>query len=321
MDTFMESCRSLLRKSLILVVIGLGLISIVGTGSEDDENGVVLSNTAPVAQIDSPSDSTVYQLNNSVTFTGSATDTEDRVLAGNALSWVSSIDGPIGFGSSFTINDLSQGTHQITLTAVDSQGMADSTTVAITMNPSENTLSTAAITSPATGMTYNFGNFVEFTGTGYDAEDLWLSGLSLVWYSNKDGQIGTGATVVTQTLSSGTHTITLRATDSQGTSGTASISLIIKNTPPVATINYPSDGSSFTLGQAIPFDGSGDDTEDGNITGSSLVWTASNYGVIGVGSNITIDYLPAGTDIIINLRAIDSGGLVDSDSITITIAP
>jgi len=310
-----------MRRSLILLVIGLGLISIVGTGSDDNDNGVVLSNTAPVAQIDSPSDSMVYQVNNSVTFTGSATDAEDQVLTGNALTWVSSIDGRIGTGANFTINDLSKGTHQITLTAMDSFGLADSTSVSIIMNPLNNTLPTATITSPPTGTTYNFGNFVELTGTGYDAEDLWLSGLSLVWYSNKDGQIGTGSTVVTQTLSSGTHIITLRATDSQGTSGTATLSLIIKNTPPMATINYPPDGSSFSLGQSIPFNGSGEDTEDGNITGTSLVWTASNYGVIGVGTNITIDYLPVGTDIVINLRVVDNGGLVDSDSITITVGP
>lgn len=318
METIKHFLTTLLRTVLVASVISLGLISIVGTGSDDDKGS---ANTAPVAQIDSPSDSTTFEVNNSVTFTGSATDSEDHTLIGKSLTWVSSIDGTIGMGSNFTVNNLSKGTHQITLTALDSKGLADSTSIAITMNPSENTIPMAAITSPETGSTYNFGNYVEFTGTGYDSEDLWLSGSSLVWYSNKDGQIGTGQTVVTDDLSGGTHTITLRATDSEGTSGTAIITVNILNTAPIATINYPPDGSSFSLGESIPFDGSGVDTEDGNITGNSLVWTASNYGIIGFGSNITIDFLHEGTDIIINLKAMDEGGLVDSDTITITITP
>jgi hypothetical protein len=319
MNGFRYILFSLFRKTLIVGVVFLGLLSIVGTGSDDDESGGTASNTAPVASIDAPVDATVYEVSNSVTFTGSATDAEDITLTGTSLSWVSSIDGRIGTGSNFTVNDLSQGTHQITLTAVDSKGLASSASVSITVNPEENTLPTATITSPSTGDTFNYGNFVEFTGTGYDTEDLWLTGPSLVWYSNKDGQLGTGSSIVTKNLSGGTHTITLTATDSAGTSDTDSISVIIQNTTPVSTITYPPDGSTFTQGQSIPFNGSGTDTEDGNLTGASLVWTASNYGVIGFGTSITIDFLPAGTDIIINLKAVDEGGLVDSDTITITI--
>lgn len=320
METIKSILTTLTRSVLMVAVISLGLISIVGTGSDDNDGGSS-ANTAPVAQIDSPSDNTTFEVNNSVTFTGSATDNEEHTLTGKSLTWVSSIDGTIGTGANFTINDLSQGTHQITLTAMDKKGLADSTSIAITMNPSENTVPTAAITSPSTGTTFNFGNFVEFTGTGYDTEDQWLSDTSLVWYSNKDGQIGTGQTVVTHDLSGGTHTITLRATDSEGTSGIATITVTILNTAPVATISYPPDGSSFAQGESIPFVGSGVDTEDGNITGNSLVWTASNQGVIGFGPTITIDFLDPGTNIIINLKAVDLGGLVDSDTITITVTP
>lgn len=319
MGTILTTLKTMFRIFMIVSMIGFGLISIVATGSDDD-NGSRRNNTAPVASIDSPADSTVFETNNMVTFTGSATDNEDRTLTGNSLTWTSSIDKVIGIGSTFTVSDLSQGTHEITLTAMDRMGMADSTSVNITVNPPNNTLPTASITSPDTGTTYDIGNYVEFNGTGYDAEDLWLSGPSLVWSSNKDGQIGTGQTVVTDTLRGGTHTITLRATDSEGTSGTATITVTILNTAPIATINFPADGSTFAVGESIPFDGSATDLEDGNLTGSSLVWTASDGGKIGVGNNITVDYLPAG-DIVINLTAEDSGGLVDSDTITITITP
>lgn len=321
MSNFISHLKFILHKLSLFALISAGLLTIVGTGSDDDSSGTKAANNMPVAQIDSPAASSIYTLSNSVTFTGSATDIEDLNIAGNSLVWTSSIDGTIGSGSSFTTSGLSAGTHQITLTAVDSQQSADSATISIIVNPANNTLPIASITSPATGGTYNHNNFLEFTGTGYDTEDAWLSGVSLVWHSNKDGQLGTGNTITTNSLSGGAHTISLTVTDSVGTSNTATISLTILNTPPIAIINYPVDGSTFSLGDAIPFDGAGTDSEDGNLTAGSLVWTADNYGIIGFGTNISIDFLPAGTDITINLKAIDSGSLVDSDTITLTIAP
>ncbi len=321
MSSFKSHLKFVLHKLCLLLVISIGLISIIGTGSDDDNNGTASANNAPIAMIDTPAASTVYSLNNSITFTGSATDTEDLVLTGKALTWTSSLDGTIGNGSNFTTSNLSAGTHQITLTAIDSNASADSTTISITVNPTINTLPVATITSPSTDTTYNHNNFIEFTGTGYDTEDDWLSGTSLVWYSNKDGQLGTGNTITTRTLSGGTHTISLTVTDSFNTSNTATIALTIINTPPTAKINYPPDGSIFSTGDSIPFDGTGTDSEDGNLTGAHLVWTADNYGIIGFGTNISIDFLPAGTPITINFKAVDSGDLVDSDNITITIAP
>ncbi len=323
MSNFNNHLKFILHKTCLFLVISAGLVTIIGTGGSDDDNddNTITSNNIPVAQIDSPAASSIYSLSNSVTFTGSATDVEDLTLAGNSLVWTSSIDGTIGNGSSFTTSSLSAGTHEITLTATDSKKSADSTTVSIVVNPANNTLPVANITSPSTGITYNHNNYIEFTGTGYDTEDAWLSGVSLVWHSNKDGQMGTGNTITTNSLSGGTHIISLTVTDSAKTSNTATISLTVLNTPPTAKINYPSDGISFSVGDSIPFDGSGTDSEDGNLTANSLIWTADNYGIIGFGTNISIDFLPAGTDIIINLKAVDSGSLVDSDSITITITP
>lgn len=321
MSNFSSHLKFILRKLCLFCVISAGLLTIVGTGSDDDDDDKKTANNMPIAQIVSPAASSTYTLNNSITFTGSATDTEDLSIAGNSLVWTSSIDGKIGTGSNFTTSGLSAGTHQITLTAIDSQQSADSSAISIIVNPANNTLPTATITSPSTGGTYNHNNFLEFTGTGYDTEDAWLSGVSLVWHSNKDGQLGTGNTISTNALSGGTHTISLTVTDSVGTSNTATISLIILNTPPTAMINYPPDGSTFSLGDSIPFDGAGTDAEDGNLTAGSLVWTADNYGIIGFGTNISIAFLPAGADITINLKAVDSGSLVDSDNITITIAP
>ncbi|MFA6008715.1 MAG: hypothetical protein WC799_01940 [Desulfobacteraceae bacterium] len=307
-----KTIEKFLRKTGVLIVVIVGLLTIVGTGKEDDDD----SNSAPSVRIDAPADSAVFQLDNEVTFTGTATDAEESSLKGSALSWSSSVDGHIGSGASFTTNNLSQGTHLITLTATDDQGLADSASISIIINPSTNTLPVATITYPATGLTFDDGDFIQFTGTGFDTEDQWLSGLSLVWYSNKDGQLGTGASLTTNDLSGGTHTISLQATDSENTSNIDTITVIIRNTPPVATINSPADGATFLVGQSISFDGMGVDTEDGNLTGYSLKWTTSNGDYYG--PNIIVANLPAGEHIV-NLWVTDEGGLMDSDSITITI--
>ena len=63
------------------------------------------------------------------------------------------------------------------------------------------------------------------SGSATDTVDGNLSA-NLVWTSNIDGQIGTGASV-SRTLSSGTHTITARAVDSGSLAGTAQITLSV----------------------------------------------------------------------------------------------
>ena len=91
-----------------------------------------------------------------------------------------------------------------------------------------NTAPTVAISAPANGSSYPSGTSVTFSGTANDAQDGPLSG-SIAWTSNLDGSIGTGASV-SRILSAGAHTITARATDSGGLSGTATISVTITGT-------------------------------------------------------------------------------------------
>ncbi len=89
---------------------------------------------------------------------------------------------------------------------------------------------TADISSPSGGSEYDVGDTIIFSGTGDDPEDGSLTGGSLVWTSNRDGQIGTGTYFTRDNLSVGIHTITLTATDSEGATGTDSVSIICVET-------------------------------------------------------------------------------------------
>ena len=86
------------------------------------------------------------------------------------------------------------------------------------------------ITSPANNASFAQGTAVTFAGTATDPLDGALTGTSLVW---RDGvtQIATGASFSTTTLSAGSHVLTLTATDSQGLTGSATVSVIITAAP------------------------------------------------------------------------------------------
>ena len=77
----------------------------------------------------------------SVTFSGSATDTQDGNLT-SALVWRSNVDGQIGTGGTFT-KTLTAGTHTITAKSTDSGGLFGERSVTVTV--------TASSTAPSGG--------------------------------------------------------------------------------------------------------------------------------------------------------------------------
>lgn len=83
------------------------------------------------------------------------------------------------------------------------------------------------IFSPDNDAHFEVGEEITFTGSARDFQDGKLSGDSLVWTSDQDGQIGTGTTITRDDLSEGEHNITLTATNSLDEEGTMSITITI----------------------------------------------------------------------------------------------
>jgi subtilisin family serine protease len=88
-------------------------------------------NDTPVVVITSPADGATFGTGASISFAGSATDTEDLDLTA-ILSWSSDKDGALGTGGSF-LKVLSDGTHKITASATDSGSKTGSASVTITV--------------------------------------------------------------------------------------------------------------------------------------------------------------------------------------------
>lgn len=90
------------------------------------------TNTAPTVVISSPTSGGSFAAGTAISFTGTATDTQDGSLTAS-MTWSSSLQGTIGTGGSFTRTDLVAGTHVITARATDSGSLEGSATVTISV--------------------------------------------------------------------------------------------------------------------------------------------------------------------------------------------
>lgn len=91
------------------------------------------------------------------------------------------------------------------------------------------------------------------------------------------------------------------------------------NTSPVVQINTPAKGSTYLVDEKIEFAGSAIDSEDGDLSGESLIWTSDEYGKIGTGETFSTPPFGAGTHKI-TLTAIDTEEATGTDSVVITVA-
>src|SRR5262249_31347897 len=129
-----------------------------------------------------------------------------------------------------------------------------------------------------------FGTAITFSGSASDPDQGDLSA-SLSWSSNRDGNLGSGASV-TRTLSSlGVHTITATVKDSAGATASKTLSVTITNTAPVIGPLYVS-AAEVERGTPVTFSGSASDAEDGDLS-AALQWSSSRDGSLGTGGSVT----------------------------------
>jgi len=105
----------------IHILVLLSLCTATATACGDDGPGQPV-NEPPVLEILSPTEGAIYQYGASITFDASATDPEDGSLDGPRIEWASNLLGPLGVGTSLTLDSLAFGVHTITATAMDSAG-------------------------------------------------------------------------------------------------------------------------------------------------------------------------------------------------------
>lgn len=278
------------------------------------------TNLPAAVTVVSPAPGSSFVEGEAVHLDGSAVDPEDGILLGPALVWSSDRDGLLGDGAPLDVLALSVGIHSLTLSATDSGGVTGSASVSVSVNPVGNAAPSVSIGSPAAGATFNEGEVISLTASATDPEDGALSGAALSWSSSVDGLLGTGSPLDVDDLSAGGHLLSVIATDSGGAQAIADVTVTVlpANEPPLARVEAPADGSEFTQGELIRFEGSGIDPEDGALTGSALIWQSHLDGPMGTGSPLDFPSLTAGVHQI-TLTTVDSGGRTGADAITITV--
>ena len=105
----------------------------VNTTSDESDAYFTLADRIPQVSILWPTDGARFTADDVVVLTGDAYDPEDGSLTGEALVWESDQDGLLGSDSSLILatQNLTFGSHQITLLATDSDDMEGSASVSI----------------------------------------------------------------------------------------------------------------------------------------------------------------------------------------------
>lgn len=116
--------------------VGTHTVSASVTDSEGESASAsvavqVLEDGPPTVEITDPEDGSTVSEGTSITFTATASDTEDGDLTGS-VAWASDVDGALGTGPSVEAV-LSVGTHTVTAAVTDSHGQSAEDEVTVTV--------------------------------------------------------------------------------------------------------------------------------------------------------------------------------------------
>lgn len=120
----------------------------------------------------------------------------------------------------------------------------------------------ADVTQGAVPLTVNFDN------TSFDPDG---DSISYAWdFGDGTGSLEEDPSHTFTAL--GVYQVFVTVTDSNGNSDSTSLTISVGNALPVVSIDTPTPGVTYNIGDTINFSGSATDAEDGALTGSSLSW-------------------------------------------------
>lgn len=189
----------------------------------------------PTVDIVSPGDGASVPAGSPLGFAATAVDATDGDL-GPGIEWTSDRDGPLGTGASIVVN-LKEGAHVVSASARNSTGAAGVDRITVVVAP---TPPAVAVSAPADGASIVAGDLLRLAGRAIDAGDGDLSH-GLIWESDVQGLLGTGASIIADALVPATHVVTARVTDSSGLSGRATLTVHVHG----ATVELPADADAY----------------------------------------------------------------------------
>lgn len=172
-----------------------------------------------------------------------------------------------------------------------------------------------SILNPLDASQYFDSSTINFIAISNDVEDGDL-GAQIIWVSNIDGALGTGAILNIQ-LTAGEHIITAAVTDSHNNTTTMTVNItVLQNSVPQLTINSMLNGAIFNQGETILLAADAIDDEEGVIS-QNIQWSSSIDGSLGIGASLEA-VLSVGSHVI-NVSITDTAGASTTQAINVTI--
>jgi hypothetical protein len=214
-------------------VLTAAVVDSAGTGATAQRTITIIG--PPVVDIIAPADGASVSAETPVPLLAAAVDATDGDLS-SAVTWLSDRDGPLGTGASIAAM-LSEGAHVVSASVQNSQAVVGQAQVTVVVTP---TPPVVTITAPTDGAAIVVGDLLRLAGTADDAGDGDLSG-GLIWESDIQGLLGTGASLIADALVPATHTITARVTDSSLLTAEASVTVQVFAT----TVAVPAEADTY----------------------------------------------------------------------------
>jgi serine protease len=113
---------------------------------------------------------------------------------------------------------------------------------------------------------------------------------TITWSSDKDGPMGTGATIDWVYPSAGERTVTVKVKDATGATATDQVKIEATNEPPRVDITKPGDYAHVYSGQPFALAATASDpNQPGGVPCKSFTWDAAdNHGVTGCSPTMTL---------------------------------
>lgn len=177
-------------------------------------------------------------------------------------------------------------------------------------NPNETPNSAPVVTVPATTVTVNVGNEVNFSATMQDADG---DAACVVTWTFGDGTTAEGMNATHIYGQVGTYTATITVTDTRGAVGTAQVTVTVENNPPVIE-DITAEPTPVPVCEAVSLTSRITDNPGDVITAT---WQLGDDNT-AEGDSITHTYTAPGIYDVM-LTAMDNHGASSTDTITVTV--
>ncbi len=268
--------RGLIKFGILLSLLAFALPNALGSGNPHGGGGGCKKHTScTTTDTTAPDDAIIdptggAQVSNTVTVTGTASDNVAIASVQVAVDGgpFKNASGTSSWTYALDTSGYANGNHTLTSRATDTSGNVGTAAVAVDVEngaPVDTTAPAVAISAPTSGATVS--GTVTVSGSASDAGGLAGVAVSLDGgtFKQATGSANWIYSLDTSTLSNASHTITARATDTSGNTGSSSVTVTVAN-----AVSSPSPTPTSSPTHMVTPEGA---TIDVNSAGA---WTAQH---------------------------------------------